>query len=88
GAKLADNAGAALAQIDAVSRQLAELITQISQQTQIEASSANKVADNIQTIFTVTEQTSEGTRSTASLVRDLARVADDLRQSVSRFKIN
>jgi twitching motility protein PilJ len=36
----------------------------------------------------VTEQTSEGTRSTASLVRELARVADDLRQSVSRFKIN
>ncbi|MGC8701867.1 MAG: methyl-accepting chemotaxis protein [Thiomonas sp.] len=88
GAKLADNAGAALAQIDQVSRQLAELITRISQQTQVEAASANKVADNIQTIFTVTEQTSEGTRSTASLVRELARVADDLRQSVSRFKIN
>ncbi|WP_449371231.1 methyl-accepting chemotaxis protein [Thiomonas sp.] len=88
GAKLADNAGAALAQIDQVSRQLADLITQIAQQTQIEASSANEVAENIQTIFTVTEQTSEGTRSTASLVRELARVADDLRQSVSRFKIN
>lgn len=88
GAKLADNAGTALALIDQVSRQLADLITQISQQTQVEATSANKVADNIQTIFTVTEQTSEGTRSTASLVRELARVADDLRQSVSRFKIN
>jgi len=87
GAKLADNAGAALAQIDQVSRQLADLITRIAQQTQDEAASANKVAENIQTIFTVTEQTSEGTRSTAALVRELARVADDLRQSVSRFKI-
>ncbi|MGC9162655.1 MAG: methyl-accepting chemotaxis protein [Thiomonas sp.] len=88
GAKLADNAGAALAQIDQVSRQLADLIAQIAQQTQAEAASANRVAANIQTIFTVTEQTSEGTRSTAALVRELARVAEDLRQSVSRFKIN
>ncbi|MEW6560423.1 MAG: methyl-accepting chemotaxis protein [Pseudomonadota bacterium] len=88
GARLADNAGAALTQIDQVSRQLADLIREIAQQTEVEARSANKVADNIQTIFTVTEQTSEGTRSTASLVRELARVADDLRQSVSRFKIN
>jgi len=88
GAKLADNAGAALAQIDQVSRQLADLITQIAQQTQAEAASASKVASNIQTIFTVTEQTAEGTRSTAELVRELARVAEDLRASVSRFKIH
>ena len=87
GARLSDNAGTALAEIDQVSRQLADLITRISQQAQTEAASANQVADNIQHIFTVTEQTSDGTRSTSALVRELARVAEDLRQSVSRFKI-
>jgi hypothetical protein len=48
---------------------------------------ANVVAANIQHIFAVTEQTSEGTRSTAQMVRELSRTAEDLRASVARFKI-
>ncbi len=88
GAKLSDNAGTALAEIDRVSRQLAELIEEISAQARREADSANVVASNIQHIFAVTEQTGEGTRSTAQLVRQLSRTAEELRQSVSRFKIS
>ena len=87
GAKLSDNAGTALTEIDQVSRRLAELIEQISDSASREAASANVVAGNIQHIFAVTEQTGEGTRSTAQQVRDLSRMAEDLRQSVSRFKI-
>ena len=87
GAKLSDNAGTALTEIDQVSRHLAELIVQISDSASREAASANVVADNIQHIFVVTEQTGEGTRSTAQQVRDLSRMAEELRQSVSRFKI-
>ncbi len=87
GAKLSDNAGTALVQIDSVSRRLAELIQEISSSAAREADSANVVAGNIQHIFAVTEQTGEGTRSTVQQVRDLSRVAEELRQSVSRFKI-
>jgi twitching motility protein PilJ len=87
GAKLSDNAGTALGEIDRVSRRLAELIAQISQSAAREAESANVVAGNIQHIFAVTEQTGEGTRSTVQQVRELTRIADELRQSVSRFKI-
>ena len=87
GAKLSDNAGTALSEIDHVSRHLADLIEQISESASREAESANVVADNIQHIFAVTEQTGEGTRSTAQQVRDLSRMAEELRQSVSRFKI-
>jgi len=87
GAKLSDNAGNALTEIDRVSRRLAELIEQISSATLAEAKSANVVADNIQHIFAVTEQTGEGTRSTAQQVRELSAMAEDLRQSVLRFKI-
>ncbi|MBT9505389.1 methyl-accepting chemotaxis protein [Rhodoferax sp.] len=87
GAKLSDNAGTALTEIDQVSRRLAELIEQISNSTSREANLANVVADNIQHIFAVTEQTGEGTRSTAAQVRELSKMAEELRQSVSRFKI-
>ena len=87
GAKLSDSAGTALSEIDRVSRRLAELIEQISNSATREAASANVVADNIQHIFAVTEQTGEGTRSTAQQVRELSRMAEELRQSVSRFKI-
>ena len=87
GAKLSDNAGAALTEIDQVSRRLAELIEQISSSTSREADLANVVAENIQHIFAVTEQTGEGTRSTAAQVRELSKMAEELRQSVARFKI-
>ncbi|MBX3627519.1 MAG: type IV pili methyl-accepting chemotaxis transducer N-terminal domain-containing protein [Rhizobacter sp.] len=88
GTRLSDAAGNALGDIDRVSRQLAELIQQISSQASREAESANVVAANIQHIFAVTEQTGEGTRSTAQMVRELSRTAEELKQSVARFKIS
>ncbi|MPS91307.1 MAG: methyl-accepting chemotaxis protein [Comamonas sp.] len=87
GARLSDSAGTALSEIDSVSRRLAELIEQISHSTSREANMANGVAENIQHIFAVTEQTGEGTRTTAQQVRELSHMAEELRQSVSRFKI-
>ncbi|MET0384011.1 MAG: methyl-accepting chemotaxis protein [Burkholderiaceae bacterium] len=87
GAQLSDAAGAALIDIDRVTRELSTLVEDISTQAQSEAQSANVVASNIQHIFAVTEQTGDGTRSTAQIVRELSRTAEELRQSVSRFKI-
>ncbi len=87
GTRLSDAAGTALGDIDRVSRRLTELIEYISSQALSEAQSANVVATNIQHIFAVTEQTGEGTRSTAHMVRELSRTAEELKQSVARFKI-
>jgi twitching motility protein PilJ len=87
GARLSDAAGAALGDIDRVTRELSELIARISVEAQKEAQQANEVAANIQHIFAVTEQTSEGTRSTAQMVRELSRSAEELKASVMRFKI-
>ncbi|MBN9324547.1 MAG: type IV pili methyl-accepting chemotaxis transducer N-terminal domain-containing protein, partial [Delftia acidovorans] len=87
GARLSDSAGTALTEIDSVSRHLAELIQLISSSTSREAVLANDVAENIQHIFAVTEQTGEGTRTTAQQVRELSHMAEELRQSVARFKI-
>ena len=87
GARLSDAAGSALADIDRVTRELAELIARIAAQTSAEAESAGGVAANIQHIFAVTEQAGEGTRSTAQMVRELSRAAEALKASVDRFKI-
>ena len=88
GARLSDAAGTALGDIDRVTRELSDLIGQISNQASSEAVQANVVAENIQHIFAVTEQTGEGTRSTAQMVRELSRTAEELRQSVARFKVS
>jgi twitching motility protein PilJ len=87
GAKLSDAAGTALSEIDRVTRRLSELIQHISNSTSREATLANGVAENIQHIFAVTEQTGEGTKATASQVRELSRMAEELSQSVARFKV-
>ncbi len=87
GTRLSDAAGTALADIDRVTRELADLIERISSNASREAESANVVAQNIQHIFAVTEQTSDGTRSTAQMVRELSRTADELRASVARFRV-
>ncbi|MCZ2103986.1 MAG: methyl-accepting chemotaxis protein [Comamonadaceae bacterium] len=87
GARLSDSAGTALSEIDSVSRKLAELIEHISSSTSQEAELANGVAENIQHIFAVTEQAGDSTRTTAQQVRELSEMAEELRQSVARFKI-
>ena len=74
--------------IDRVTRELSDLIARISAEALKEAQSANVVAANIQHIFAVTEQTSEGTRSTSRMVRELSRTAEELKASVARFKID
>lgn len=88
GARLSDETGTAFSEINAVTNKLANLIKQIADQSKNEANSANNVADNIQHIFAVTEQTADGTRSTTQQVRELARVASQLERSVARFKIS
>ncbi len=87
GATLSDNAGKALEEIDRVSNKLSDLIQQISATTSEEASQANTVASSIQQIFSTTEQAAEGTRTTDLTIRELAKVAQELRASIARFKI-
>jgi twitching motility protein PilJ len=87
GAQLSENSGAALADIDRISKELTNLIEQISTATNTEAKAARTVADSIQNIFELTEKTGTGTKVNAQLVRDLSLMADNLKQSVSRFKL-
>ena len=87
GAKLSDAAGQALSEIDTVTKNLANLIQRISADSQAQATSANKVARNMQDILEINRQTTIGTQQTASSIKDLADVASDLKASVSGFKL-
>jgi twitching motility protein PilJ len=87
GAKLSDAAGQALSEIDFVTKNLAQLIEQISKATQTQASATNKVAQNMQDILEITRQTTRGTQQAAGSIRDLAAVAQELKSSVSGFKL-
>ncbi|MCD2515162.1 methyl-accepting chemotaxis protein [Massilia sp. G4R7] len=87
GARLSDAAGAALSDISRVSNRLAELIQGISLAAEEQATSANGVAHNMQHILSVTEQTQGGTRQTAQSIHELALLAQELKDSVSRFRV-
>jgi twitching motility protein PilJ len=87
GARLSDAAGAALADISRVSNRLAELIQGISVATGQQATAANGVAHNMQHILAVNEHTQGGTQQTAQSIRQLAELAQELKNSVSRFRV-
>ncbi len=88
GAKLSDAAGQALSEIGQVSRDLADLIQDISSSTQSQADSASQVANLMQDILNVTEQTTAGTQRTAEAVDELTALASELKGSVAGFKVD
>lgn len=88
GAQLSDAAGQALSEIGQVSRDLAELIQSISTSTQTQADSAIHVANIMQDILKVTEQTTAGTQRTAQAVDELTALAAELKGSVAGFKVD
>jgi twitching motility protein PilJ len=87
GAKLSDAAGQALAEIQRVSRELAELIGQISAQTQTQSESVSEVTHGMQGILRISEETTEGTKQTNVSIGQLIKLAAELRSSVAGFKV-
>ncbi len=82
-----DAAGSSLAEIESVSDQLAGLIQNISQATQAQASTAERIANNMQQILEVSEQASAAARGSASSIGELAVLSNELKVSVSGFKL-
>ena len=87
GAKLAEDAGEALTEIETVSNQLAGLIQSISQAARQQSSAAANITNTMNVIQEITMQTSEGTNETAGSVGKLTELANDLRHSVAGFKL-
>jgi len=87
GARLAQDAGVALEEIETVSNSLAELIQNISNAARQQASSAGHISNTMNVIQEITTQTSAGTGATAQSIGNLAEMAQDLRESVAGFKL-
>lgn len=87
GAQLAQNAGSALEEIQAVSATLAELIQDISATAKRQALSAGQVSRTMDVIQNITTQTTATTNATAVSIGGLAEMAVELRGFVAGFKL-
>ena len=87
GARLAQDAGVALEEIENVSKNLADLIQNISNAARQQASSAGHISNTMNVIQEITSQTSAGTTATAKSIGNLADMANKLRESVAGFKL-
>ncbi|MEJ2668962.1 MAG: methyl-accepting chemotaxis protein [Gammaproteobacteria bacterium] len=87
GARLAQDAGVALGEIETVSKSLADLIQSISNAARQQAASAGQISKTMSVIQEITSQTSEGTTVTASSIGHLAELAVQMRNSVAGFKL-
>ncbi len=87
GALLAENAGAALDEIEQVSNQIASLVQNISASARAQASGAQNIARNMQVLREISVQTAESTNATSAAIAQLAELSAGLRRSAAGFRL-
>jgi len=87
GALLAENAGAALTEIEQVSNQIASLVHNISQSARTQSQGAQNIARNMQVLREISAQTAESTAANSQAVIRLADLAAALRTAASGFSL-
>ncbi len=87
GALLAENAGAALEEIEQVSNQIASLVQNISSSARQQTHTAQNIARNMQILKQISGQTAESTTATSAAIAKLAELSAGLRKSASGFRL-
>jgi twitching motility protein PilJ len=87
GARLAEDAGLALGEIESVSGDLSKLIQDISFASKQQSVNATSISETMTNIQETTTQTSQGASQTAVSIGNLANLAADLRRKVANFKL-
>jgi twitching motility protein PilJ len=87
GALLAENAGAALEEIEQVSNQIASLVQNISASSRQQAGVSQSISRNMQVLREISSQTAESTTATSTSIGKLAELAAQLRKSVTGFRL-
>ena len=87
GALLAENAGAALDEIEQVSNQIASLVQNISGSARQQAGAAADVTRRTARLREIGEQTGKATTATAAAISKLSEFASQLRKSVAGFTL-
>jgi twitching motility protein PilJ len=87
GALLAENAGAALEEIEQVSNQIASLVQNISGSSRQQTGAAQNIARNMQILKEISGQTAETTTATSAAIAKLAELSAGLRKSAAGFRL-
>jgi len=87
GALLAENAGAALEEIEQVSNQIASLVQNISGSARQQTHAAQNIARNMQALKEISAQTAESTNATSTAIAKLAELSAGLRKSAAGFRL-
>ena len=87
GALLAENAGAALEEIEQVSNQIASLVQNISASARQQAVASGNISKNMQVVREISTQTAEGSTQTSTSIAKLAALSAQLRKSVAGFRL-
>ena len=87
GALLAENAGAALLEIEQVSNQIASLVQNISASARGQSSASQNIARNMQVLREISAQSADSTSATSQSIAKLADLAAALRKSSSGFRL-
>jgi twitching motility protein PilJ len=87
GALLAENAGAALEEIEQVSNQIASLVQNISASSRQQTGGAQNIARNMQVLKEISVQTAESTNATSTAIAKLAELSAGLRRAAAGFRL-
>ena len=87
GTKLADQAGAALREIEQIVKQTATLMTDITRAAADQVQSTSSVVHTMDTISNLTQETTLGVQDTVATINNLADLTKRLNEAINRFKI-
>jgi twitching motility protein PilJ len=87
GALLAENAGAALEEIEQVSNQIASLVQNISASSRQQSSAVQNIARNMQVLKEISAQTADSTSATSVSIAKLAELSAGLRKAAAGFRL-
>jgi twitching motility protein PilJ len=87
GTKLADQAGAALREIQEIVKQSAVLMTDITKAADDQVKTTQGVVTTMDSISKLTQETSRGVQDTVSIIGNLADLSSRLSDAIGRFKL-
>ncbi len=87
GTKLADQAGAALREIEQIVKQTAGLVTDITKAAGDQVKATGNVVGSMDSVLKLTQETTHGVQNTMSTINSLADLTKRLHEAIGRFKL-
>ncbi len=83
----ADAAGSSLREIENISRQVSDMVLQISSASEQQARTSEQIARSVEGISGVTQETATGLQQVARTAEDLNRLTENLQALMARFRL-